>query len=190
MDPNLRVAQGTFLAAGPDMLDPNFMHAVVLICEHTGEGAYGLIVNRPTGQTAEAILSDHPPLSEHAFPIHQGGPVGLDTLQVLHRADDRIPGGVPLLDDLWIGGELLDVARLVGEDREEAQRRVRLFLGYAGWSPGQLEYELAIGAWLPAQARAELVFGADGEAAWREVVRSVAGPAAGIENQPPDPTWN
>lgn len=188
MDPNLRVAQGTFLAAGPDMRDPNFMHSVVLICEHTGEGAYGLVVNRPTGQTSKSLLSQHPPLSEYAFPIHQGGPVGLDTLQILHRAVDEIPGGVPLLEGLWIGGELLDVARLVGVDREAAQTRVRLFLGYAGWSPGQLEYELATGTWLPATARAELVFHPDGEATWREVVRSVG--VTGIENQPPDPSWN
>lgn len=188
MDPNLRVSQGTFLAAGPDMLDPNFAHSVVLICEHTGEGAYGLVVNRPTGQTARSILAEHPPLSEHAFPIYQGGPVGLDTLQILHRADDQIPGGVPLLDDLWIGGELEDVARLVGQDSATAQKSVRLFLGYAGWSPGQLEYELAAGAWLPAVARTDLVFGADGEATWREVVRSVG--STGLEDQPPDPTWN
>jgi len=190
MDESLLVGQGTFLAAGPDMLDPNFMHAVVLICQHSNEGAYGLIVNRPTGQTSETVLAEHPLLREQSVPIFQGGPVGLDTLQIVHRVAEHVPGGVELIDNIWIGGNLTDVASYVEEAPAEAARNVRLFLGYAGWSPGQLELELALGSWLPAPSHADCIFSADTDSVWRDVVGSIGGPGAGLENQPPDPSWN
>lgn len=186
----LRVAQGTYLAAGPDMLDPNFRHTVVLICQHDEHGAYGLVVNRPTPRTCDELLPEHPVLGQHAFPVHQGGPVGLDTMQVLHRAPKEIPGGVPIDGELWLGGDLDAVGGLLVASRPRALRRLRLLVGYSGWGAGQLEHELECGAWLPVRPKAAAVFAPAVERLWRDVVRDVGGPSAGFEDQPPDPTWN
>lgn len=190
---DLHVREGTLLAAGPDMLDPNFMHRVVLLCRHTPDGAYGLVVNRGSEVTTRDVFSTHPLLGADdapAYPVFIGGPVGLDTLQVLHRLPDRIAGGIEVAEGIHVGGELEDVARLVVDDPESARGNLLLALGYSGWAAGQLEAELVQGAWLPAPPSAELVFAGDGQLVWRRVVRSIGEPAEGLADQPPDPEWN
>ena len=190
---DLKVGQGTLLAAGPGLMDPNFMHGVVLVCQHTDEGAYGLVVNRPSEHDARQVLGEHdafrgrevPPL-----PIFVGGPVGLDTLQILHRAPDLVPGGVEVATGIHIGGELASVAELMLADPERARRDLRLTLGYSGWGEGQLEVELATGSWLPAPCDPQLVFSSDAAGVWRRVVRSVAQGGGDLADQPPDPEWN
>jgi putative transcriptional regulator len=185
----LRTAPGSFLAAAPDLRDPNFMHAVVLIGEHGDEGAYGLIVNRAAPVTLDVLLPEHPVLGSIPFPIFTGGPVGLDTLQFVHRAGDEGVGGLPLADGLFLGGDLEALATFVAADRERALHSVRLFVGYSGWGAGQLDDELASGSWLPAPGAPELVFGEDEVATWRRVVRSIGG-ARGMADLPPDVSWN
>lgn len=186
----LHTESGTLLAAAPDMLDPNFMHAVVLMCNHTEHGALGLVLNRPAPVTVDVIMPDHPVLSTQKFPVYAGGPVGLDTLQFVHRADEEIPGGLDLGDGLFLGGDLEALARFIAGHGVEAQERVRLIVGYAGWGAGQLEGELAVGAWLPVAPHLDWVFQADTTALWRRVVRSLGGDAAGLEDLPPDVSWN
>jgi putative transcriptional regulator len=190
MDPELRIAQGTLLAASPQMLDPNFMHAVVLMCQHAPQGAYGLVLNRLSGRVARKVLADQPLFSGVDAPIYLGGPVGRDTLQILHREPELIPGGVPIVDGVWLGGEIDAVGRFLAEGGEKAHDRVRLVVGYSGWGGGQLELELAAGAWIPAPATAGFVFTSDPELLWRNVLRSLGPDASGLESQPPDPRWN
>lgn len=190
MGSELIVDQGTFLASAPELLDPNFMHTVVLMCGHTPEGAYGLIVNRPSEYVAADVLSGHELLKQARLRMFVGGPVSLESLQVLHRAPHRIRGGVQLADELWIGGELDDVGRFALDDPEGAAAAVKLFMGYAGWGAGQLELELATGSWLPAPGSAERVFRIETKTLWREVVRGLGPDFAGAANEPPEPEWN
>lgn len=187
---DLIVEPGSLLAAAPDMLDPNFMHTVVLVVQHSEEGAYGLVINRPATITLDVLLSDHPILSRQRFPVHAGGPVGLDTLQFLHRAPEQIPGGVELFPGLFLGGELDALARLLEADPEGASSRVRMLLGYSGWGAKQLEGELASGAWVPAALQPEWPFHPDGQRVWRAVLRSLGRLAQGLEDLPPDVSWN
>jgi putative transcriptional regulator len=190
---DLKVGQGTLLAAGPDLMDPNFMHGVVLVCQHTDEGAYGLVVNRVSDYDARQVLGEHEVFHGREvpqLPIFLGGPVGLDTLQILHRAPDRVSGGVEVAEGIHVGGELATVAELMLSDPERARRDLRLTLGYSGWGEGQLEVELATGSWLPAPCAPELVFSEDVSGVWRRVVRSVGEGAADMADQPPDPEWN
>lgn len=184
----LRTAPGSFLAASPDLRDPNFMHAVVLIGEHGDQGAYGLIVNRPSPVTLDLLLPEHPVLGSIAFPVWAGGPVGLDTLQFVHRAGEEV-GGVPLAEGLSLGGDLEALAALIEREREGAREAVRLFVGYSGWGAGQLDAELAGGSWLPAPGSPGLVFAEEEAATWRKVVRSIGG-AGGLADLPPDVSWN
>jgi len=189
----LRVGEGTLLAAGPDMLDPNFMHRVVLLCRHTEEGAYGLVVNRPSELSTRDVFAAHPVLGAEGapdFPVFIGGPVGLDTLQVLHRVPEHVGGGLEIAAGIHVGGDLDQVARYVLAEPVAARANLRLALGYSGWAGGQLEAELAESAWLPAPPDPALVFGEDGDTVWRRVVRSIGASAEGLADQPPDPEWN
>ncbi|MAE28426.1 MAG: YqgE/AlgH family protein [Planctomycetota bacterium] len=177
------------LISSPKMLDEHFMHSVVLMGQHTPEGAYGLTLNRRAEVTVGELLSDHPLLGGHSFPVHAGGPVALDTLQLLHRAPDEIPGGIKIADNLFLGGELEAMAGYVSS-RSAAEESLRLIIGYSGWGAGQLDGELASGAWIPASIEPDWIFAHDGEALWRRVLRSLGSEGEDLASMPPDPSWN
>jgi putative transcriptional regulator len=186
----LRAVSGSLLVAAPDMLDPNFMHAVVLVVSHEPAGAMGLVLNRPANVTVDALLPDHPLLSRQRFLVHQGGPVGRDGLQFLHRVPERVPGGYEIAEGLFLGGEIDALAEYLEDQRAAAHEFVRLLIGYAGWGEGQLDRELSEGVWLPAPGKAEWVFNTDPERMWRDAVRSIGDAGRGLDELPPDVHWN
>jgi putative transcriptional regulator len=186
----LRVEAGTLLAAFPDMLDPNFMHSVVLICQHSDQGAYGVVTNRATELVIRKLLPDHPVLGQSDFPVFLGGPVDHTTLQFVHVVPESIPGGLSIDGKLWLGGDLDALAAYVTRHPRVARRKVRLFLGYSGWGAGQLDAELGTGSWLPAPPALDAIFGEPGEPTWRRVVRSIGREGGALEQQPPDVSWN
>ena len=186
----LRVEAGTLLAAYPDMLDPNFMHSVVLVCQHSDQGAYGVVTNRRTKYAVKQLLPEHDTLGQSRFPVYLGGPVDHTTLQFVHVVPDQIPGGVSIDGKLWLGGELDALGSYLAAKPRAASRRVRLFLGYSGWTAGQLEAELGTGSWLPAPPSLAAIFGEAGERTWRRVVRSIGSEGTELEKQPPDVSWN
>ncbi len=190
MSEDLRAQAGTLLAAWPDLLDPNFMHSVVLVCQHSDEGAYGLVTNRPTDFMLKDLLPDHDVLGQSDFPVHLGGPVDHSTLQFLHVVPDHIPGGLCLDGTIWLGGELEAMGRYALERPREAQRSLRVFLGYSGWGAGQLDAELSLGSWVPAAPQREAIFGGVGEPVWRRVVSSIGKEGHELSGEPPDVSWN
>ena len=186
----LRVEAGTLLAAFPDMLDPNFMHSVVLICQHSDQGAYGVVTNKSTSFTVKDLLPNHPLLGQSKFPVFLGGPVDHTTLQFVHVVPDDVPGGLSIDGKLWLGGDLDALGKFLAAKPRAAARKVRLFLGYSGWSAGQLDKELVTGPWLPAPPALDAIFGDPGESTWRMVVRSIGRDGNDLEQQPPDVSWN
>lgn len=198
MGQDLTVRTGTLLAAAPELRDGNFMHTVSLICEHGDAGAYGLVLNRLSDSTTlDQLLPEHPVLGSLALPISWGGPVGGDTLQILHRYPDVVSGGFRIADDLVLGGDLDEVAALFdGGSAEAARAGVRFILGYAGWTAGQLEAELREGSWLPLPLDVDLVF--ERELAspqertrlWRRALRGLGPEGEGLAGLPPDLGWN
>ncbi len=147
------------LIAMPGMLDPRFAHTVIYLCEHSEEGAMGLTVNRPTGAPISKIFQqldlDYPATLGDK-PLLAGGPVQLERGFVLHR-----PGPKAWESTLTTGNEInLTASRDIIVDIAANQGPVSLliFLGYAGWGPGQLEQELVENAWLTVPADPELLF--------------------------------
>lgn len=183
-----KLGPGTLLLSVPQMLDPNFMHTVVLLIEHTPEGAYGLVVNRAADIAVDTLLPEHPLLSACDFPVHYGGPVGRDTLQFVHRLPDRIPGGLEFCPGLFLGGEVESMAQVAVEGERSD---LRLFVGYSGWGGGQLDGELALGSWVPAESEPQLVFeDQPPEALWRKAMRGQGSAGEGLSHLPPDVSWN
>ena len=181
---------GWLVAAWPDLMDPNFMHGVVLMCRHTEQGAFGLVLNQPLDICTDTLLTSHPIFGQIEFPVYKGGPVDAATLQYVHRVPAEIPGSQAVSDELWMGGDFEALARFVERDPERAQDDVRLFLGYSGWSPGQLEAEVGEGSWIPAPPDVGEVFHPDAEGAWRRVLSGLGDVGRGLAGQPPDPEWN
>ncbi len=186
----LQIDSGTLLAAWPDLQDPNFMHSVLVMCQHSDEGAYGLVVNRPSPFTLRDLFPEHEILGQSPFPVHVGGPVEPQAFQFLHRVPERIPGGIPLDGRLWLGGELEAMAVYLEQEPVAAGDHLRALLGYSGWQAGQLDAELRTGSWLPATMDPSAVFGGVGEEVWRKVLRSVGKEGADLGSLPPDVSWN
>lgn len=181
---------GSLVVASPSMDDPNFEHAVILMIEHSDQGAMGLILNRPMSTTVDEVwdqLSMLPcPLDDQ--PLLQGGPCE-GPLMLLHDRSDQaqieVCRGVCFTTDEPMVRELLS-------DNPQA---MRFFVGYAGWGPGQLENELNRGGWLVTQANAQVVFDPDADdGLWMRVItsidRSLAMLAMNPKLMPRDPSMN
>jgi putative transcriptional regulator len=144
-----------------------FQRTVVLICQHDGEGAFGLVLNRGTGTNAGDVIVADLPEALKSYPLYLGGPVQPSALSFL-LTDSFIPDA-NVLPNLSLSHSL-DTLIEVGESFSKTQK-VRLFAGYAGWSPGQLEDELKRNAWVTHPASLELVFDAKPEELWQKILR-------------------
>jgi len=148
-----------FLIAMPGMVDPNFAHTLTYVCEHNADGALGIVVNKPIDMTLSTLfeqieidLGDAQLSDAH---VHFGGPVQIDRGFVLHRPLGNWQSTLAISDDLGLTTSK-DVLEAVG--RGQGPRDVFVSLGYAGWSAGQLEQEIAQNAWLTVAADPDVVF--------------------------------
>ena len=174
--------RGSLLIAAPQLLDPNFRRTVVLVADHGDEGAMGVILNRPSGMTVADAAPDLEPLIGPAAPIFAGGPVQPTSGVVLAEvaeADEPLFGDVVLVPGL---GELADVIDGAGS--------IRVFAGYAGWGPGQLDEELGREDWIVEPALPADVFSEEPETLWASVLERKGGQYALLARMPDDPSQN
>ncbi|HET7669137.1 MAG TPA: YqgE/AlgH family protein [Burkholderiales bacterium] len=148
-----------FLIAMPSMVDPNFSRTLTYICEHNDQGALGLVVNRPTELTLQSLFERLSlSLKDAALsdsPVYFGGPVQVDRGFVLHEPAGNWQSTLRVREAIGLTTSK-DILEAVG--RGEGPSRMLVTLGYAGWSPGQLEQELAQNAWLTVEARDAILF--------------------------------
>lgn len=176
--------RGHLLVASPTLVDPNFDRTVVLIAEHTDEGAMGVVLNRPLDVSVADAAPMLAPVAPEA-PVFAGGPVQPQGVIVLADFEDTAAAAVTVTGRL---GFLRADADL--EAVPDAVRRARVFAGHAGWGPGQLEAELEQEAWFPAPLRAGDAFSAEPEALWSEVLVRLGGSYALVARMPADPSLN
>ena len=167
------------------MADPNFKRTVVLVCEHTTSGSFGLVLNRPTG-LALSQATDEP----FAFDaeLWTGGPVQPDTLHYLHPYSD-IEGALPVLEGVYWGGEFDELRSSLEGGRLDPDA-VRFFVGYSGWGEGQLDAEVDEGAWIVLEGSTDVVFADGNDALWRQILRQMGGEYALLSTFPDDPSMN
>jgi putative transcriptional regulator len=178
---------GQLLLSEPFMPDENFRRTVVLVCEHTiDNGTVGLIINKPINLRLNDIMEDFPPFKGKVF---LGGPVGTDTLQFLHGLGNRIEGSVQLTDNLYWGGDFEQVKQLMREEKVQ-QNEIRFYLGYSGWSAGQLDSELKDNSWIITPATGKHIFQTPHEVLWREVMQKMGGIYSTMTGYPENPALN
>jgi putative transcriptional regulator len=148
-----------------------FQRTVVLVCQHNAEGAFGLVLNRALGKTVGEMIVANLPASLKESPLFLGGPVQPSALSFLHT--DHFLPEADVLPDLALGHSLDDLLEL-GEGFSAA-KKVRLFAGYAGWSPGQLESEMKQKAWLTFPATVQLVFETPPDQLWQKILNDKGG---------------
>jgi putative transcriptional regulator len=189
--------KGSFLIASPGLLDPNFARTVVLIAEHTPEGSFGLVLNRPGSlKLAElwATLAPAESCPSEAVSF-AGGPVQPSSVFLLHTCADLAEGAEPILPGLYLGSDVDLLRKLL--EREEALRAggerrelFRVFCGYSGWGEGQLDGELKAGGWLVQPATLELVFSSPPATLWARSMERQGGPYRFFSMMPPNPEYN
>jgi len=144
-----------------------FHRTVVFVCQHDREGAFGLVLNRrfekPVGQALVAEL----PANLAEQPLFLGGPVQSGTLSFLHTG--LLPTDADIIPRVNVGHSLEELIELAGEP--ESLRQYRVFAGYAGWGPGQLDDELKRDSWVTHPASVELMFGTPPESIWANILR-------------------
>lgn len=165
----------TLLLAMPQLLDPNFSRAVVLLCKHGDEGALGFVVNRPVDTTVGELLAlDPPPAPDRNLSVWQGGPVSPERGWLLCRAQPPEDEGFEVCDGIYMTSSQAALRRMLdGDPRECAPDRSRLLLGYAGWGPGQLDGEMTESAWLNIPVDVDLVFDTAPEDLWEACLRTL-----------------
>ncbi|MGC3960356.1 MAG: YqgE/AlgH family protein [Verrucomicrobiota bacterium] len=179
--------KGQLLLDSGELSGSFFQRTVLLICQHDAEGAFGLVLNRTSGNKAgEMIMADLPDLLKEQQ-LYVGGPVQPTALSFLH-SDSFIPDAT-VLPNLSMGHSLDSLVE-IGESFSP-NKKIKLFAGYAGWSPGQLENEMKRKAWLTYPASLELIFDTPPEKLWQIILRNKGGWQNRILAQSPeDLSWN
>jgi putative transcriptional regulator len=177
--------KGKLLLASPTLLDPNFARTVVLVAEHTEEGAMGLVLNRPAEATVAGAAPELEALVDSEEPLYVGGPVQPTAVIVLADFADPDAAGLLIRDAVGFLSAQLDVEQSVA-----ATERMRVFAGHAGWGPGQLDDELEREDWIVEDPRPEELFSANPEALWASVLTRKGGTFALVARMPVDPSLN
>ena len=165
------------LVSMPQLQDPNFVRTVVLLCEFNPEGAFGLVINRPTDMPARDMIRLEPPLTGgNSLPLWIGGPVDQQRGWILVGEAPDAEEFKTIRDGLYLSTSPT-LLREVLETRPAP--RARVLAGYAGWAPGQLDHELAQSAWLLSDIDLDVVFDIDASEMWETVIRRLgADPSA------------
>ena len=177
--------RGQLLVAGPALLDPNFWRTVVLVVEHSDEGAFGLVLNRVSETTVGEAVPELDELVDSDEPLFIGGPVQPNGVIVLGQFEDADDAALLAFDDVGVmasGASMLEGGA--------GLRASRAFVGHAGWGPGQLDAELERGDWILEPARFDDAFCPKAGALWSEVLGRKGGSYALVARMPPDPSLN
>lgn len=147
-DDNSLAQKGKVLLAEPFMDDPYFKRAAILLCEHIEEGTFGFVLNNYVDLQLDRIIPGMPPFPAR---ISLGGPVNTSNLYYIHTLGDQLPNSLKVTEDLYMGGDFERLKSMVSDGLLNPDD-FRFFIGYSGWSPGQLDAEIRRKSWFIADA--------------------------------------
>jgi putative transcriptional regulator len=181
----LAPAAGRILISQPTLIDNIFTNSVILLAEHDADGSFGVILNKPSDINLSKLTDQH---YSYDPIVHFGGPVKVDTLFFIHSRSD-IPGSHELPSGLFWGGNP-DVVRTLLEVNLITSEEIKFFIGYSGWSPGQLQVEMEQNSWLVLEQNAFNVMKENVEKLWRKTLLSMGEEYAPWVNFPENPNLN
>lgn len=178
--------RGMFLLAGGGLMDPNFARSVILLCEHSNDGSFGLVLNQPL----LVKLSDgYSGLTDWDAPLYKGGPVQPGVLNFIHTRSQLDIGSREVIPGVYWGGDFEAVNKTMRSE-ELSPEEFRFFAGYSGWGEGQLQQEIARKDWYLTPASADLAFQVNAQDQWRNILRSMGNKFAVFANLPKNTQLN
>ena len=182
----IKPAPGILLIADPFLKDPNFLRTVVFLCEHKEEGSFGFVLNRKYENTLDELI---PGLNELKLPVFYGGPVQMDTIHFLHQYPNEIPGSEEVIKGVYWGGAFETLVAMLKKGSVNPDK-IRFYIGYSGWSDGQLNNELEEKSWLTVAGTRKLIFHRDYKEIWKDSLKQLGGDYEMMINFPIDPQLN
>ena len=177
-----KARKGKLLLAEPFMQDGNFKRSVVLLCDHTiHEGTVGFILNKPIDMNIEELVGEFP---EFESQVYYGGPVANDTLHYVHDVGDILDNSIEVSKGVYWGGDFEKLKFLIKSDLIKPHN-IRFFLGYSGWSAGQLDAEMEIGSWVIAKMDPNYLFKISANQLWESILKN-KGNIYSVISQVPD----
>ncbi len=180
------VSSGKVLLAEPFMLDPNFKRSAVLLCEHSEEGSVGFIMNKPLNMRIDELIDGFPEFDSEVF---FGGPVQTDTIHYIHNAGGLVEESVKVTDGVFWGGDFEKLKFLISSNLILPQN-IRFFVGYSGWTEGQLDDEMVYGSWVLADMDANYLFKSEPKKLWTQVMYNKGDAYTVIAQMPEASNWN
>lgn len=182
----LKPDKGRLLISEPYLPDPNFERTIILLCENNEEGSFGFVLNKPSLANVSEVMDG---IKNYNSPAMVGGPVQQDTLHYLHRFP-TLEESVEILEGVFWGGNFEKLLFLL-DTKQMAHKDIKFFLGYSGWTPGQLEEELAQDSWIVSdQVKEELIFDTPPDSMWKKTLTIMGGRFSVYSNYPKDPRLN
>lgn len=179
--------KGDLLISEPYLPDPNFERTVILLCEHDENGSFGFVLNKQANTSLPELIEEVDGFDSEVF---VGGPVQQNTLHFLHRQDQKLNGDREIVNEIFWGIDFEGLLSAINLNQVQ-QQDLKFFIGYSGWSPGQLMEEMEAKSWMVyKKATPVLVFNPNPQQLWNEVLQNMGGKYRVIANYPTDPRLN
>ena len=177
---------GKVLLSEPFMYDPHFKRSAVLLCEHSEEGSIGFIMNKPMNIRIDDLIEGFP---EFDADVYFGGPVQTDTIHYIHNVGNLLEDSLKVTDGVYWGGDF-DKLKFLINSNLVLPKDIRFFVGYSGWSEGQLVDELSYGSWVTAEMDANYLFKSRPNKLWSIVMHNKGNAYTVIARMPDAVIWN
>ena len=177
---------GNILISEPFLKDSYFSRAVVLLADHSSEGAFGVIINKPFDIKVSSVLINFPDFN---FPLYLGGPVKDNSVFFIHTLGKLIPNSYKITDGLFWGGDFNELKSLNDENLLNNET-IRFFVGYSGWDPNQLEEELSDDTWITTKITSDEIMRSEAKLLWSKMVKKMGENYIDWINYPVDPLLN
>ncbi|MCH9609574.1 MAG: hypothetical protein S4CHLAM45_15060 [Chlamydiales bacterium] len=185
--PYSHLEKGTFLIATPDIDKGIFFRSVILLCEHSPNGSFGIIINKDLDLELPEEIMSLEQLNNPRVSIRAGGPVQTNQMMLVHSSDKIPEQTIEICSNVFLGGDLQFLQDAV---LSEDGPRIRLCFGYSGWDGGRLEREFLDGQWFICQASAKNIFEVPPEKLWQTLLREMGGKYATLSMIPEDLALN
>ncbi len=184
---DLAPTSGRSLIASPFLKDPYFLRSVVFLCKHSVEGSFGFVLNKPYDDPLNKLIPD---TFNKEIKVFLGGPVQPDTVHFLHQYPELISGGEEIQKGIFWGGNFEEAVALINAGQLDL-KKIKFFVGYAGWGAGQLKGELNEESWIVSESRKALLFDkGKKDNIWSEYLKRMGKAFEMYTNFPIDPSLN
>jgi len=184
---NIQPENGTVLVSEPFLTDNYFSRSVIYLCEHNQDGSFGFVLNKYIEKDLNELVPD---VGADRIKVSVGGPVDNNNLFYLHTLGDKIPKSIKIHDNVYVGGDFESLNKLLLEYPEESEN-VRFFIGYSGWSPGQLDDEIKEKSWVVLKnVPIPYLFDTKNTGLWQNIMEKMGGKFKLMSKFPVNPSDN